>query len=138
MEKVRRTALLKSYARTWGEWTETEITDDLRREHPHLLHCKHIWGNHRYEVNAFSVETPVGGVWQLNVFRHGNLEQITWTELQRIVHELYGPEATAIEVYPALAQEWQTKADVRVLWLLPATWPLPFGLHFKTAWGVPA
>jgi hypothetical protein len=135
MTKVRKTALLKSLAKTWGAWQEAAVTDELQREHPHLLHCQHIWANNRYEVNAYIAQTPIGGVWQVNVFRHGDLEQITWPELQRIVHELYGPEAVAVEVYPALVDEWRTKSNLRILWVLPNTWPLPFGLHLPGAWG---
>lgn len=135
MGKVRKTAALKAIARTWGDWRMIVPTDEIRQEHPHLLHCKHIWANNRYECNAYSVETSIGGVWQLNVFRHGNLEEISWTELQRIVHEIYGPEAVAVEVYPGIAEEWLTKNSVRVLWVLPATWSLPFGLHVAGAWG---
>ena len=135
---ARQTAILKALARTWGEWKLTEPDDKIRSEHPHLRHCKCIWANNRYEVQGFVCETPIGGVWQLTVLRHGDLEKIMYSELQRIIHELFGDDIVAVEIYPALADEWQTKTNLTVLWMLPKTWPLPFGLHVKGAWGKPA
>lgn len=135
--KTRKTAVLKAYAREWGAWNEAPITDEMRQEFPHLMHVKHIWANQRYEVQAFAVDSSIGGIWQLGIIRHGDIAQITWGELQRIVHELYGPEVTAVEVYPPIVDEWQTKHNLRVLWILPATYELPFGLHRPGAWGKP-
>lgn len=138
MSKTRKTAILKNFALQWGAWSQTEVTEQMRSDFPHLMHCKHIWANQRYEVQAFICETPIGGAWQLGIIRHGDIEQIHWDEIQRIVHELFGPEVVAVEVYPAIADEWQSKANLRVVWILPSTWPLPFGLHLASAWGKPA
>ncbi len=137
MGKARKTAILKAYAREWGVWNQTEVTDQMRQEHPHLMHCSHIWANQRYEVQAFICTTGIGGVWQCNLIRHGDLERISWEEIQRIIHDLFGPEVVAVEVYPAIVDEWQSKANLRVVWILPSTWPLPFGLHLASAWGKP-
>lgn len=137
MGKARKTAVLKALARTWGEWTTQEPTDEIRRQHPHLKHCKCIWANNRYEVQGFICETSIGGVWQLTVLRHGDLEKITYGELQRIIHELFGENMVAVEVYPKMSDEWQTKTNLTVLWLLPASWSLPFGLQMPNAWGKP-
>jgi hypothetical protein len=135
MTKVRKTALLKALAREWGEWKINEVTPEMRDRFPHLRHCAAIWSNNRYEVQGFKCETAIGGVWQIGVIRHGDIEQITWSELQRIVHERFGDEVTAIEVYPPREHEWNTQHNLRVLWILPSTWPLPFGLHLPGAWG---
>jgi hypothetical protein len=139
MGKVRKTAYLKALARSWGSWSMTVPDDKLRAEHPHLRNCTSIWANNRFECQAFPCNSSIGGVWQINILRHGDLEAIEWGELQRIVHELYGPEIVAVEVYPSIDSEWkgQTK-HLRVLWILPSTWPLPFGLHLPTAFGKPA
>lgn len=137
--KVRKTAYLKSLARTWGDWTMTEPDEKLRAEHPHLRKCTSIWANNRFEVQCFPCDSKIGGVWQLNILRHGDLEAIEWAELQRIIHELYGPEIVAVEVYPSLDTEWKGSTKyLRVLWILPSTWTLPFGLHLPTAFGKPA
>jgi hypothetical protein len=110
----------------------------MRVEYPMLAHCARIWANQRYEVQSFAVETAIGGVWQLGIIRHGDIERISWEELQRIVHELFGLEVTAVEVYPSIENEWRTRVNVRMLWVLPDTWKLPFGLNLPTAWGKPA
>ena len=138
MGKARKTAILKAYAREWGEWREAPVTDEIRSKYPHLKHVSRIWANNRYEVQAFEVKTDIGGIWQIGVIRHGDIEKITWEELQRIIHELYGPEIVAVEMYPPIADEWQTKHNLRILWILPATYDVPFGLHVAGAWGRPA
>jgi hypothetical protein len=139
MKKARKTAMLKAYARgEWTSWEEVAITNEMRVEHAQLEHCTHIWANNRFEVQGFRVETAIGGVWQLTAVRHGDIEGISWDELQRIVHELFGVECCAVEVYPPVVEEWHSKVNVRVLWVLPVTWPLPFGLSRPGAWGKPA
>jgi len=135
---ARKTAVLKALARTWGEWKLTEPDEQLRAKFPQLKHCKSIWANNRFEVQCFSCESAIGGVWQINIIRHGDLEQVTYAEAQRIIHELFGEDMVAVEIYPALADEWHTHSNPRILWILPSTWPLPFGLHVKGAWGQPS
>jgi len=137
MGKVRQTALLKALARNPGEWKEKEVTDDMRRDFPHLLYCERVWFNNKHECQAFKVLSPIGGVWQLNVVRHGNLESTDWQEKQKIVHDLFGPEVYAVEIYPPIEHEWRTNLKISVLWVLPSTWALPFGLHVAGAWGKP-
>jgi len=132
---ARKMAVLKAYAREWGQWKNVELTDELCNDHPLLEHCKAIWENQRYEVQAFSVQTSIGGVWQLSIIRHSDLEPISWGEIQRIVHELYGPEVTAVELYPPLEAEWKTHANPRQIWVMPLTWERPFGLDLPGAWG---
>ena len=135
---ARKTAQLKAFARgPWTPWSEVEITDEMRGDHAQLEHCKHIWANNRYEVQGFQVETPIGGVWQITAVRHGDIEQISWDEMQRILHELYGPEVVAIEIYPPVVEEWRTKTNVRVVWIMPSTWEIPCGLMKPGAWGKP-
>jgi hypothetical protein len=134
---ARQTAILKAMARTWGEWHRQIPTDELRKDFPQLRHCRCIWSNNRFEVQSFACETPIGGVWQIVIIRHGDLEQVTYAEAQRIIHELFGEEIVAVEVYPSLATEWHGKSNPKVLWVLPETWPLPFGLHLNNAWGQP-
>ena len=135
MGKTRRTAYLKALARTPGDWQRIGVTDEMRAQHKHLAHCAYIYSNNRVECQVFPIKTAIGGVNQLTCIRHGNIAELSWEELQRIVHELFGPEVTAVEVYPPLEHEWQTNLGLRVLWVLPSTWPLPFGLHLPGAWG---
>ena len=106
-------------------------------EHPLLMHCYAIYGNSRIEVQMFKIDTAIGGVMQTTFIRHGDIAPLTWEEIQDALHELFNPETVAVEVYPALADEWQAKTNIRVLWVLHSTWPLPFGLQMASAWGKP-
>jgi hypothetical protein len=134
---ARKTAILKAYARTKTLFALTEVTDEMRAQYPHLKHCSAIFANSRIEAQCFPCETSIGGVMQCTMIRHGNIAPLSWEEIQKALHELFGPEIVAVEVYPAIDQEWHAKSQVRVLWILPTNWPLPFGLHLPNAWGQP-
>lgn len=110
----------------------------MRTDYPQLEHAYAIYANSRYEVQMFNAPSAIGGIMQMVVSRHGNIEDITWEELQRIKVELFGPECEAVEVYPGIADEWAGVKHIRVLWILPTTWRIPFGLHVPGAWGKPA
>lgn len=133
---ARKTAILKSLAREWTPFEQVPITDEMRKEHKLLRNCTSIFANSRFEVQLFAVETSIGGVMQMTIARHGQIEDATWEEIQRIVHEIFGPECVAVEIYPAYEHEWQTNTRVRIVWVLPSTYGLPFGLEKPGAWGV--
>jgi len=135
---ARKTALLKAWAREPKPFERVEVTDEMRQEYPHLMHCSAIYANHKIEAQIFRLYTGIGGVWQVNMIRHGDIAPLSWEEIQAAVHELYGPEVTAVEIYPPIEYEWQTTLNLRVIWVLPHTWKLPFGLHVAGAWGKPA
>lgn len=135
MGKARKTAILKAYARTKTPFTFTEVTDDMRAKHQHLKFCRAIYSNSRIEVNLFACKTSIGGVMQCTMVRHGDLQPLSWGEIQDSLHEIFGPDIVAVEIYPSIADEWKPKTDVRVLWILPDTWTLPFGLHLPNSWG---
>jgi len=127
---------IKAAARSWTPFTSIPITDAMKSEHPHLNNCSAIFANSRYQAEVFECSSHVGGVCQVVIRRHlsGN-EPIAWDDLQRAVHELYGPHVTAVEVYPPVAQEWRINREVRVLWVLAESYQLPVGLHLDGAWG---
>lgn len=135
MSKVRQRTLLKSAARRWTPWESVAVTEAMRSEHPHLRHCAGIFRNSRYEVQMFHCDSVIGGVVQATIVRHGDLEEMTWEELQRILRERFGPDAVAVEIYPKTADEWHVHTRVRVLWILPAGYQLPFGLEQPASWG---
>jgi len=132
---ARRTALIKAAARQWTPFEEVEITAQMREKFPLLKGCSYLYRNSRYEVQVFALETPIGGVNQVTVIRHGDVEAISWDELQRVIHELFGDDVNAVEMFPALKNEWKTKIGLRVLWVLPEGYELPFGLNVEGAWG---
>ena len=120
----------------WGDWRIVEVTDDLRRQYPFLEHCEAIWMNNRYEVQQYNCTSAIGGIVQLNIRRHFDVEEITWGELQRIKNELFGEQVCGVEMFPPEAVKWNPESNVRVLWLMPTSgWSLPFGLHLPTSWG---
>ena len=103
--KARKTAVLKSMARQWTPFEKVEITERMMLDYPLLMNCKAIYANSRMEVQMFAAETSIGGVMQVTFIRHGDIEQLTWEEIQRALHEIFGPEVVAVEVYPALQDE---------------------------------
>lgn len=50
----------------------------------------------------------------LQVWRNGD-EEISWDELQRVKNHVFGPEAWAVEIYPA-ESELVSLRNVRHLW----------------------
>ena len=135
MKKPRNTALLRVCAKYWTKFEPVEVTLEMRGDYPLLKNVHSIYVNSRFEVQLFAVESSIGGVMQVGICRHGDIEPATWEEMQRIKTELFGPDAVAVEVYPSLVNEWKTKTGVRVLWVLPSTYTLPFGLEKIGAWG---
>jgi hypothetical protein len=132
---ARRTALIKAAARQNTPFEEVEITDAMRAAYPLLKGCTYLYRNSRCEVQIFSMETPIGGVNMVTIIRHGDVATLSWEEIQKSIHDLFGDDVTAVEIFPALKHEWHTKIGLRVLWILPAGYELPFGLHVKGAFG---
>jgi hypothetical protein len=130
----QRKAFVK-ISKEWSPWSQVEVTDDLRRQHPHLQHCKMIYNNSRYECQLFPCTSPIGGIQQVVVHRHVGQEEIPWSDLQRIKHELFGHNSVALEMYPPMDCEWNVSANIRVLWIMPQNWIPPMGLHREEAWG---
>lgn len=99
------------------------------------MNCHSIYANSRLEIQLFAVETSIGGVMQCTAHRHGDLAQPTYEEVQRAIHEIFGADTVAVEVYPKLKDEWKTNLALRVVWILPVTYELPFGLEKPNSWG---
>ena len=53
---------------------------------------------------------------------------IAWRDKQRIKNELFGADRVAIEVFPPTA-DLVDGANMYHLWVFPAGYSLPFGLH---------
>jgi hypothetical protein len=128
----------KTVGRTWGDWQGRPFTEEEIQTHPHLRNCSLHYFNNRYDVTGFRCSSPIGGIWQVMVSRHYDLEPITWEELQRIKNECFGPHALALEMYPPADVEWKPQSNVRVLYVMPTDFIPPFGLHLESAWGNPS
>lgn len=123
---------IKTVGRAWTEWKEIAVTDEIRNSSPHMEHVEHIYANSRFEVNTYTVKTAIGGVTQVVIARHHHLEAIDWNEAMRVKTELFGGDAEAVEIYP---KGIVPGMKVRILWVLPAGYELPFGLGKPGAFG---
>jgi hypothetical protein len=129
----RKTHRLKMVGKHWTPWRSIPVTGDIRASTPFMKNLKSIWANSRFEVQCYEVGSPVGGIVQLVIARHGHLETVTWNDIQRIKTELFGVDNFALELYPAehVAVEMKT----RIIWVMPKGYEPPCGLHLPSAWG---
>lgn len=84
-----------------------------------------FWKNNKYLAMEFaSRETSYGPVRHLIIQKTTGERIVRWGPLQRIKNEVAGPDAIAVELYPA---ERDVIEDCHVyhLWLLPEGYPLP-------------
>lgn len=89
---------------------------------------KGCWLNNIYSVQEVPQATEWGEVLCLMIARHDKQPIRSWPDLQRIKDELIGCDRVAVEVYPAAA-DVVDQAPMSHLWVLPAEFALPFGLH---------
>jgi hypothetical protein len=69
----------------------------------------------------------------LRVSRRDGKDGIGWDELQSVKNEVFGEEATCVEVYPPEG-EVVNDANIRHLWLVPPGTFIP-SLQRRTQWG---
>jgi hypothetical protein len=132
----RMKGAIKAAARSWSPFTTIPITDEMKNQHPHLRTAYAVYANSRYQAECFNCASDIGGVVQVVVRRHlPGMDPIPWDDLQRVVHDIYGANVCAVEVYPPLDMSWGINREVRVLWVLPEGYVPPFGFHLPTAWG---
>lgn len=79
-----------------------------------------------YCVLIRKVQTDWGEV-EHACMRNKDGSDIPWAEKQRIKNELFGPDITAIEVFPA-ESNLVDEANMYHLWVLPQGYKLPFSL----------
>lgn len=126
---------LKTVAKEWTPFIEVPVTDELREAAPHLRRLWRRWTNSRYIVEAFQVKTPLGGVVQLSIIRHGLLDTADYFDIERIRLELFGPEYLGIELHE---RGVNPPLKMRSLFLMPDGYDVPYGLDKPNAWGLDA
>lgn len=108
-----------------ARWTEFEafyIPDDLRG-----FPDDRGWVNSLYQV----VESPMAPGWiHLSVKRRDGNPVHDWRDLQRIKNELVGPEAEAVELYPAESRLVDA-ANRFHLWCSTTQGKFPFGFSHR-------
>lgn len=111
----------------WGSW-QTVDKDQYQRTFKNLkvegwiLDTRAV---HRNKVFCVLERLDVTGVVHVGVTSLSGIRP-TWYEMQRIKNELFGPETTAVEIYPP-QKHVVDGSDMFHLWILPGE--LPFGLH---------
>lgn len=80
-----------------------------------------------YAVMTRPVPTEWGVVTHACI-RNADSTDIPWAEKQRIKDELFGPDRTALEVFPD-SEELVDVANMYHIWVLPAGMKLPFTLY---------
>ncbi len=113
----------------WEDWTDRAYATEAYRNKPRDLLSFHK--NGIYTVQEFLRPSPWGEITLLMVRRNDAAPVRSWGDLQRIKNELTGPERVAVEVYPA-ETDLVDDANIYHLWVLPAGFVLPFGLHISS------
>lgn len=85
----------------------------------------------QYAVMSRPVDTEWGAVIHACI-RNLDSTDIPWAVKQQIKNELFGYEATAIEVFPA-ETDLVDEANMYHIWILPEGFEIPFGLREKDA-----
>jgi len=87
---------------------------------------KYPWMTRAYRNNKYTVmindnaKTTVGPAIRAMVQNHFDLPILNhWSELQRIKNEIFGPETTAVEYYPA-ESELVNQHNIYWLWIFPS------------------
>ncbi len=83
-----------------------------------------LWANGKYVVIVRRY--PDGAAAHLSVRRADRRAIRDWRDLQQIKNEIAGPDAEAVELYPAEARRVDT-ANHSHLWCMPPGVQLPFG-----------
>lgn len=131
----RKTYQLKKGTRQeyWSAWVQIPVAQEMINAAPHMKRVASIFANSIFEAHLYNCASPVGGIVQLVVSRRDGSGVASWAELQRVKNDLFGDEWAAIELYPPNISEIDSKS--RYLWVMPAGWESPCGLHLPTAWG---
>ena len=125
----------------WGPWewrnhladsraSVYRTTSNLTADYSTRMQLKRACLNLVYSVQFFERASAWGTIDHLLLRRHDGGVEFPWSDLQRVKDELCGPERVAVEVFPPQSQLVDA-ANCRHLWVLPAGFALPFGLHLE-------
>lgn len=122
MSRAERRAVAKN-VRTLAKqsWKPFEKLPETVPYHPDGR-LKMAYRNNLYSVQEFAFP---GGVTKLMIRRHDDQPMHNWKHLQRIKNEICGPEAIAIEVYPA-ESELVDVANIYWLFVMPPGFVMPW------------
>lgn len=125
-----------------GIWTPfVEVTTIVQRGTGQVrrldrLGFEHCYANNRYIVLTRGVDVPgIGRMTWVSLRRTDRLPVRDWRDLQRIKNEIVGPEAEAVELFPAESR-LVDGANQFHLWCGPPGMRFPFGFDERLVLGV--
>lgn len=128
LDNILRRAMQARATGRWPAWRWHSTPDGAPNAKGWAREFTRIAENGIFSVPIRDVPTPWGTVRHAMISTPAGAIEPTWAERQRIKNELLGRERVAVEVFPAMSQLVDA-ADCYHLWLLPAGFALPFGLH---------
>ena len=116
----------------WNEFYD--VTDLAIKKHLSLNDGKaqgrlpdQVFQNNIYIVQVFNHTCGWGMVKRVMIRRNDELPEHDWNKLQRIKNEVFGEEATALEVYPK-QRNLIDVANIYWLWIMPEDFFCPIEL----------
>ena len=125
---LRRAAISEARRRQSWDWRELSIDPALLARYPAVQRVRMIARNDFYIVQVFDVVTTIGVVTHLAIRGIDDHREPPWRDMQRIKNELVGETLEAVHVCPRQT-DLVDQADMYHLFVLPAGYDLPFGLH---------
>lgn len=87
-----------------------------------------VFANNLYRVVKRSCGTgPLGTLWHLSIRNQENTADHDWRDFQRIKNELVGPEAEAVELYPAESRKVDAANQYHLWCFEDPAFRFPFG-----------
>jgi|SRR5882672_2754619 len=112
----------------WLDITHTEQTQSVMNQLGGERPFK-VWRNGMFIVQAFSTPNAWGAIRMMIRWLDARPDH-DWSLFQRIKNDLFGPEAVALEVYPAESNK-QDVANMYWLWVLPPNADCPIEVKGK-------
>lgn len=123
----RRAAVSQMRKRGSWDWQERDPIAYGLDQFQSLRRLRQAFVNDFYIVQIYDFVSELGPMVHLAV-RGVNQGEPPWRDMQRIKNELVSPVREAVQVYPKQADVTDV-APMYHLFVLPETWPIPFGLH---------
>ena len=137
-EHIRRTLLAKGFpVDQVTAVVEATLTDDIWLNNQYQVSVRRRTGPGPFDptgecVNGFSEE--VGEITWLSIKRRDKGPQRDWRDLQHIKNDIVGPEAEAMEIYPAESRLMDT-ANQTHLFAIPLNQKIPLGFTQRAVRG---
>ena len=125
--RAAKAAERKGLSCNWGDWRETRLPTGIPGGNGWCREVRKVYANNLYAVlvRPFVDENGLDVIHC--AIRTASQLEPPWRDLQRIKNELFGAEATAVQVMPPQS-ELVDEADMYHMWILSTR--LPFTLAY--------